>query len=186
LLRKALAYVPFANGQPAGPIEDFVTGFIADEKRRDEKRRQVYGRPVRLAMLRDGAMDRCWSPTMRVGASGASDTTGSRRSPGRSRTWSAGQIERERRQIRSAEGLHEVVATWHGHCYSSRGHVSAPRNDIVDVPTRSPMRTAYETRYQLKLLREFGTIKADLFAGHADAVAASRQWREEFDIPRGG
>jgi ABC-type antimicrobial peptide transport system permease subunit len=35
-------------------------------------------------------------------------------------------------------------------------------------------------------VRELGTIKADLFAGYASALAASRRWREEFDIPRGG
>jgi hypothetical protein len=40
-----------------------------------------------------------------------------------------------------------------------------------------------ETRYQLKLLRELGMIKADLFAGYANAVAASRRWREEIDVP---
>jgi hypothetical protein len=37
-----------------------------------------------------------------------------------------------------------------------------------------------ETRYQLKLVRELGTIKADLFACYASALAASRRWREEF------
>jgi hypothetical protein len=41
-----------------------------------------------------------------------------------------------------------------------------------------------ETRYQLKLVRDTGTIKADLFAGHGNAVAASRRWREEVDVPR--
>jgi hypothetical protein len=41
-----------------------------------------------------------------------------------------------------------------------------------------------EARYQLKLVSDAGTIKADLFAGHAHAVAASRRWREEIDVPR--
>ena len=41
-----------------------------------------------------------------------------------------------------------------------------------------------ETRYQLRLLRELGMIKADLFAGYANAVAASRRWRDEIDAPR--
>jgi hypothetical protein len=41
-----------------------------------------------------------------------------------------------------------------------------------------------EARYQLKLVRDTGTIKADLFAGQANAVAASRRWREELDVPR--
>jgi glucose/arabinose dehydrogenase len=46
-----VAFVPFANGRPSGPIEDFVTGFIAAEERKE-----VYGRPVGLAVLRDGAL----------------------------------------------------------------------------------------------------------------------------------
>ena len=41
-----------------------------------------------------------------------------------------------------------------------------------------------DTRYQLELLRESGTVKADLFAGYANAVAASRGWREEFEARR--
>jgi hypothetical protein len=49
------------------------------------------------------------------------------------------------------------------------------------------MRTASidETRYQLRLEREFGTIKTDLFAGYARAVAVSRQWRENFETAPG-
>jgi hypothetical protein len=49
-------------------------------------------------------------------------------------------------------------------------------NNLVDVPSRSPsvLLPNDETRYQLKLVRELSTIKADLFAGHANAVAASR------------
>jgi hypothetical protein len=31
-------------------------------------------------------------------------------------------------------------------------------------------------------MREFGTIKADLFAGYANAVAASLRWRDEIDV----
>jgi hypothetical protein len=41
-----------------------------------------------------------------------------------------------------------------------------------------------ETRFQLKLLRELGMIKADLFAGYVTAVAAARRWRQEIDVPR--
>lgn len=44
-------YVPFKNGKPSGPPEDFLTGFVADLER-DE----VHGRPVGLAMLPDGSM----------------------------------------------------------------------------------------------------------------------------------
>jgi glucose/arabinose dehydrogenase len=46
-----VAFVPFANGRPSGPPEDFLTGFVAAESRRE-----VYGRPVGVAMLRDGSL----------------------------------------------------------------------------------------------------------------------------------
>ena len=46
-----VAFVPFKNGQPSGEIEDFVTRFIASEERKE-----VYGRPVGLAVLADGAL----------------------------------------------------------------------------------------------------------------------------------
>jgi glucose/arabinose dehydrogenase len=46
-----VVFVPFANGRPSGPAEDFVTGFIASEPRRE-----VYGRPVGLAVLQDGSL----------------------------------------------------------------------------------------------------------------------------------
>lgn len=36
-----------------------------------------------------------------------------------------------------------------------------------------------ETRYQLRLLRAAGTVKADLFASLADANRAARRWRTE-------
>ncbi|RAW00118.1 PQQ-dependent sugar dehydrogenase [Pseudochryseolinea flava] len=46
-----VVFVPFKNGLPAGPPEDFLTGFIADHEKGE-----VYGRPVGIAFLRDGAM----------------------------------------------------------------------------------------------------------------------------------
>jgi glucose/arabinose dehydrogenase len=46
-----VAFIPFSNGKPAGKVEPFLTGFIADLE--DEK---VYGRPVGLAMLSDGSL----------------------------------------------------------------------------------------------------------------------------------
>ncbi|TGE14575.1 PQQ-dependent sugar dehydrogenase [Hymenobacter elongatus] len=46
-----VVFVPFSNGRPAGKTEDFVTGFIANE---DSK--EVYGRPVGVTVLPDGAM----------------------------------------------------------------------------------------------------------------------------------
>ena len=44
-------FVPFKNGQPSGPPEDFLTGFIADL---DEDK--VYGRPVGLLVQDDGSL----------------------------------------------------------------------------------------------------------------------------------
>jgi glucose/arabinose dehydrogenase len=54
--RSALAgyrviFVPFSGGRPSGSIQDFLTGFIANEQTAE-----VYGRPVGLAMLRDGSL----------------------------------------------------------------------------------------------------------------------------------
>ncbi len=44
-------YVPFKNGKPSGPPEDFLTGFIADLSKS-----KVHGRPVGIAVLADGSM----------------------------------------------------------------------------------------------------------------------------------
>ena len=44
-----VAFLPFKNGKPAGPMEDFLTGFIANDK-------EVYGRPVVAALLQDGSL----------------------------------------------------------------------------------------------------------------------------------
>jgi glucose/arabinose dehydrogenase len=44
--------VPFRNGRPSGPPEDFLTGFIA----RDDEEKQVWGRPVGLLQLADGSL----------------------------------------------------------------------------------------------------------------------------------
>ena len=46
-----VAFVPFANGRPSGPIEDFLAGFIANEGEKT-----VYGRPAGLAVMRDGSL----------------------------------------------------------------------------------------------------------------------------------
>ena len=45
-----IVFVPFTDNQPGKP-EDFMTGFIADEK--DHK---VYGRPVNVTVLQDGSL----------------------------------------------------------------------------------------------------------------------------------
>jgi glucose/arabinose dehydrogenase len=44
--------VPFRNGAPAGPPQDFLTGFIA----RDDDEKQAWGRPVGLLQLPDGSL----------------------------------------------------------------------------------------------------------------------------------
>src|SRR5690606_24086650 len=42
-------FVPFANGRPAGDVQDFLTGFL-------DERGQAQGRPVGVAMDRTGAL----------------------------------------------------------------------------------------------------------------------------------
>lgn len=44
--------VPFRNGNPSGPPEVFLSGFIA----RDDEEKQVWGRPVGLLQLPDGSL----------------------------------------------------------------------------------------------------------------------------------
>ena len=46
-----VAFVPFVDGKPAGPIEDILTGFIADESKFE-----AYGRPVGVTVLPDGSL----------------------------------------------------------------------------------------------------------------------------------
>ncbi|EAU64698.1 PQQ-dependent sugar dehydrogenase [Stigmatella aurantiaca] len=46
-----VVFVPFQNGKPSGPPEDFLTGFISNLEKA-----QVHGRPVGIAVLPDGAL----------------------------------------------------------------------------------------------------------------------------------
>jgi glucose/arabinose dehydrogenase len=46
-----VVYLPFVNGQPQGLPQDFLTGFLANEETVE-----AYGRPVGLAVLRDGSL----------------------------------------------------------------------------------------------------------------------------------
>ena len=46
-----VAFIPFANGKPAGPLEDILTGFIADESKFE-----AYGRPVGVTVAPDGSL----------------------------------------------------------------------------------------------------------------------------------
>lgn len=63
-----VVYVPFTNGRPSGPQQDFLTGFIADVSASGIPR--VYGRPVGVTTLPDGSLlvaddaaDRIWRVT---------------------------------------------------------------------------------------------------------------------------
>ncbi|HYP09558.1 MAG TPA: PQQ-dependent sugar dehydrogenase, partial [Bryobacteraceae bacterium] len=47
----SVIFIPFKDGKPAGPPEDFLTGFMVGP---DEK--NVYGRPTGVTVLRDGSM----------------------------------------------------------------------------------------------------------------------------------
>ncbi|MCC2548261.1 sorbosone dehydrogenase family protein [Hymenobacter sp. BT175] len=46
-----VVFVPFANGRPTGPPEDFLTGFLVGNDTRE-----AYGRPVGVLTLPDGAL----------------------------------------------------------------------------------------------------------------------------------
>jgi glucose/arabinose dehydrogenase len=46
-----IAFVPFKNAKPAGPLEDILTGFIASEANFE-----AYGRPVGVKVLPDGSL----------------------------------------------------------------------------------------------------------------------------------
>jgi glucose/arabinose dehydrogenase len=45
-----VVFVPFKNGRPTGPPEDFLTGFLAGNEK------EAYGRPVGVATLPDGSL----------------------------------------------------------------------------------------------------------------------------------
>jgi glucose/arabinose dehydrogenase len=47
----SVTFVPFKNGKPSGPVRDFATGWMMGP---DQK--EVWGRPVALLQLKDGAM----------------------------------------------------------------------------------------------------------------------------------
>ncbi len=44
-------FIPFQNGKPSGPPEDFLTGFI-----KDKSQSEVYGRPVCVTVIPDGSL----------------------------------------------------------------------------------------------------------------------------------
>src|SRR5579872_490949 len=46
-----VAFIPFANGKPTGPVRDFMTGWLIAPESRD-----VWGRPVAVMQLPDGSI----------------------------------------------------------------------------------------------------------------------------------
>jgi len=65
-----VAFVPFTDGTPAGPPEDFLTGFI-----KDAEAGEVYGRPAGIAVATDGSLlvaddsgDTIWRVTFKCAA----------------------------------------------------------------------------------------------------------------------
>ncbi|WP_298154520.1 sorbosone dehydrogenase family protein [Flavobacterium sp.] len=44
-------FIPFSNGKPSGPPQDFLTGFIANPEKTE-----VYGRPVDVTVMADGSL----------------------------------------------------------------------------------------------------------------------------------
>jgi glucose/arabinose dehydrogenase len=51
LMGYEVLFVPFKEGKPSAAIEDFLTGFIANRNKRE-----VYGRPVGVAVIQDGSL----------------------------------------------------------------------------------------------------------------------------------
>ncbi len=47
----SVVYIPFKDGKPAGPVEDFLTGFMTDPNSKE-----VWGRPVGLLQMTDGSL----------------------------------------------------------------------------------------------------------------------------------
>ncbi|MBV8819096.1 MAG: sorbosone dehydrogenase family protein [Acidobacteriaceae bacterium] len=47
----SVAFIPFANGKPSGPVQDFLTGWMLSPDSRD-----VWGRPVGIFVMKDGSL----------------------------------------------------------------------------------------------------------------------------------
>ncbi len=71
-------------------------------------------------------------------------------------------------------------------CDMQRPAVTTCRDSGVTVlwtasdGVRCVIATYDETRYQLRLLRQDGTVKADLFSNYSQALATSLDWRSRF------
>ncbi len=47
----SVVFIPFKNGKPSGPVQDFLTGWMLSPEKRE-----VWGRPVGLLQLQDGSL----------------------------------------------------------------------------------------------------------------------------------
>lgn len=47
----SVAFIPFKNGRPSGPQEDFLTGWMLGEDMKE-----VWGRPIGIAQMKDGSL----------------------------------------------------------------------------------------------------------------------------------
>ena len=47
----SVVFIPFKGGKPAGPPEDFLSGWMMDENLRE-----VWGRPVGVVQMKDGSL----------------------------------------------------------------------------------------------------------------------------------
>ena len=68
--------------------------------------------------------------------------------------------------------------------YRRMGSSMATESTVLWVTrdgVRCVLRAYDETRYQLRLLRENGTIKTDLVRGYAQAVLESDAWRRQLE-----
>lgn len=48
---QSVAFIPFANGKPSGPVRDFMTGWMVSPDSKD-----VWGRPVAIMQMTDGSL----------------------------------------------------------------------------------------------------------------------------------
>ena len=48
---QSVAFIPFQNGKPSGPVREFLSGWMLSPDKRE-----VWGRPVALLQLPDGSV----------------------------------------------------------------------------------------------------------------------------------
>ena len=62
---------------------------------------------------------------------------------------------------------------------------AADHTDLWSMPNgiRCLLLPYDENRFQLRLIREHGTIKSDLFSGYGEAIDAARDWQRQLEPP---